>query len=352
MKVRLPRRSAGVAGFSLIELLVVVAIIGVLLALLLPAVQSAREAARRAQCINNLKQIALAAANYHDQHGAFPPCGYWRDTGYGVYSNAFSFLVHLLPQLEQGALYNAVNIDLNALNPENVTIYGIGVSTFWCPSDGSISRTAWNPSSDMVINGGSATTPVTFSSYAASCGTWFLSPWIFDPNYQAALSSMNGAIYLQSSTRIADVTDGTSQTLLVGERNHSIIPSPQRENWHYWFTALRTQFTTEFPINPQDKTIDVAENEGNVFEGQASAWATSASSNHPGGANFAFADGSVRFIKETIDSWPMNPQTGTPVGLTVDPDTNLIQLTPGMRIGVYQALSTRSKGEIIGGDAY
>ncbi len=195
-----------------------------------------------------------------------------------------------------------------------------------------------------MINGTAATVPVTYSSYAASCGTWFLSPWIGDPNYQQALASMNGVIYIQAGTRIADVTDGTSQTILAGERYHSIVPSPQRETWHYWFAALRTQFTTEFPINPQNKVIDVSENEGNIFEGQASSWATAASSRHPGGANFAFADGSVRFIKETIDSWPMDPQTGTPIGLTVDPNTNLIQLTPGMRIGIYQALSTRLKG--------
>jgi prepilin-type N-terminal cleavage/methylation domain-containing protein len=131
MRFRLARRGARAAGYTLIELLVVIAIIGVLVGLLLPAVQAAREAARRAQCINNLKQIALAAANYHDQHGAFPPCGYWRDTGYGIWSNAYSYLVHLLPQLEQSSLYNAVNINLNAINPENLTIYGFGVSTFW-----------------------------------------------------------------------------------------------------------------------------------------------------------------------------------------------------------------------------
>jgi len=124
MKVRLARPTAGAAGFSLIELLVVISIIGVLVALLLPAVQAAREAARRAQCINNLKQIALAAANYHDQQGAFPPCGYWRDTGYGIYSNAFSFLVHLLPHLEQGAIYNACNIDLNAIIPRTSPFMG------------------------------------------------------------------------------------------------------------------------------------------------------------------------------------------------------------------------------------
>ncbi len=101
MAVSLRRPPADAAGFTLIELLVVIAIVGLLIALLLPAVQAAREAARRTQCVNNLKQIALAAANYHDQQGAFPPCGYWRDTGYGIWSNAYSFLVHLLPHLEQ-----------------------------------------------------------------------------------------------------------------------------------------------------------------------------------------------------------------------------------------------------------
>ena len=129
-----PRRRA---GFTLIELLVVIAIIAVLIALLLPAVQSAREAARRIQCTNNLKQIALAASNYHDVNGCFPGGSYsplvkpatWH------FAQNFSCFVRMLPFTEQSPMYNAVNFNNNYGSYTNVTIAGVRLAMLTCPSD-------------------------------------------------------------------------------------------------------------------------------------------------------------------------------------------------------------------------
>jgi prepilin-type N-terminal cleavage/methylation domain-containing protein/prepilin-type processing-associated H-X9-DG protein len=358
---RLARRRGSRSAFTLIELLVVIAIIGVLIALLLPAVQAAREAARRSQCINNLKQLGLGMANYVDQQGSYPMNGYWRYCGYGYLSNSFGFFVPILPFIEQKQMFDATNVSLCALAPDNWTMYGLGISTLWCPSDGSASRAITKPISAQVVSAPSGNVNVLWSSYAGSVGTWMLSPSPPDlpdygysnPNFQSDVDSMTGLIYISSSNKIADIRDGTSNTILMGERSLTILSQTDRPNWGYWFTGLRTQFTTMFPLNPQKKVPDIATaNLGNVFGGAATVYKFAASSNHPGGANFVFCDGSVHFIKETINSWQMDQVSGDPIGVTFNSSTGLMNMAPGTRPGVYQALSTRAGSETISADSY
>src|SRR5271168_1223287 len=126
-------------GFTLIELLVVIAIIAILIALLLPAVQQARESARRSQCINNLKQLALAAMNYESSYKVLPP-GSCSGTSYNpphwsTYPENFSCFVRMLPYFEQGPMYNATNFNLCSSDPANLTICGVQVNSLICPSD-------------------------------------------------------------------------------------------------------------------------------------------------------------------------------------------------------------------------
>src|SRR5436305_1638105 len=211
-------RTHHLRGFTLIELLVVISIIGVLIALLLPAVQAAREAARRSQCTNNLRQLGLAVHGYLDAHGVMPlgsfkmspptsgdPCKGGHEAG---------VFIAILPYLEQGALFNAFNSNVHYETAPNSTVVGTGLSVLWCPND---------------------------TLYGID----------INPSIQAA------------------------------------------------------------------------------------------SSYHPGGAHFGFCDGSVRFLKETIDSSAFDTSTGLPQGWSIAP-SGLYSVAPPGRFGVYQSLSTRN----------
>ena len=360
-----PAKSAR-RGFTLIELLVVIAIIAVLIALLLPAVQAAREAARRAQCTNNMKQIGLATANYLDVMGSYPINSSWQFCGYNYLSNNYGVFVSLLPFFEQRNLFNAYNTQLCAIDPDNQTMAGIGSSTLWCPSDAlasqSLSEIGTNLSPLYV---GNAT--VAFSSYAGCTGTWMISPsppnlpayGYSNPNFDIDIATMNGMLHINSSHKIAEITDGTSNTMIFTERTRGILSSDssagisQQNNWHFWYSGLRTQSTTMFPINPQRKIPNyTSPNISNVTgSATATAWVFAASSQHPGGANFAFCDGSVRFLKDTINSWP-DDVTGNPIGVSYNSTTGVFVMAPGTQFGVYQALSTRAGGEVLSADQY
>ncbi|MFO0888798.1 MAG: DUF1559 domain-containing protein [Isosphaeraceae bacterium] len=172
-------------GFTLIELLVVIAIIAVLIALLLPAVQSAREAARRSQCVNNLKQLALGAMNYESASSTLPPGGFTRPASWPGSRWNFGPLVSMLNHLEQPAVFNAVNFDWNVFASANVTIAGITISTFACPSDAS----AW--STTPVIPANYPNAPPgdwrqAYSSYGGLVGAWSLRLHIDNPTFAPA----------------------------------------------------------------------------------------------------------------------------------------------------------------------
>jgi len=353
-------------GFTLIELLVVIAIIAVLIALLLPAVQAAREAARRSQCINNLKQLGLACANYSGATGAYPLGQFWCPRG----NTSFGALIHLLPYFEQTNVYNGFNTSLSFNDPDNTTTHSTGISSLWCPSDGTISTPAIT---NAPIGGSFPAFPVQFSSYGVNNGTWYQnSPWPWgtcssnspwptpgnpspmNPCYTAVLGAFNGMMFLGSAVTIASITDGTSNTIAMGERAHGLLDQKSQPTWDWWVSGARTTLVTTFPINAMKKQAPfLPTGTGSAaVGGTTTSYEVCASSFHPGGANFAFCDGSVRFLKDTIDSWQNNPTTGAVLGAVQDPTTQTFSLTQGSKVGVYQALSTRNGGEVVSADQF
>ncbi len=343
-------------GFTLIELLVVVAIVAVLIALLLPAVQAAREAARRAQCVNNLKQLGMAAQNYESTYGAFP-IGTPMNTdpllvayGYRYYESQ-SIFVSMLGQMEQQPLFDSMNFGRNIYVAENQTIYKAGLSVLWCPSDGQIGRIG---SIGPFLNSDSFQN--RFTSYAGNTGTYFPEGGMYgcwqDVNAPSCLrvaAGVNGMFTYNRSITIAGVVDGTSNTILLGERANGKFPSSGADDYDnvgWWADALEsdTLFETLYPINAIDKIANSTNQIGDVYT-------SSASSFHPGGANFAFADGSVRFLKDTIDTWAYDATTGFPVGVG-DAGNGTLAIAPRAKIGIYPSLSTRAGGEVIGGDGF
>lgn len=359
-----PRRRK---GFTLIELLVVIAIIAVLIAPLLPAVQSAREAARRIQCTNNLKQIALAAANYHDVSGTFPGGSYsplvkpatWH------FAQNFSCFVRMLPYTEQSTIYNAVNFNNNYGSYTNVTIAGVRLAVLTCPSD-----TANTPTQLRNASSASGTVPAwnfgvnndpdkppdsvffqAYSSYAGSMGTF---PVAYQQSFNspAELNQTNGVIYNESSVSISGITDGTSNTFLFGEhaRTNLMTYDPgfalSDGQWNSG-RIYDSMFATCYPPNVRL----TGSNSGSVTAiVNGGFYPETATSQHPGGVNMALCDGSVRFIKNSISTWSFDPTTNMPVGIGL---TNFVySVTPGTVIGVWQQLSTTNGGEIISADSY
>jgi prepilin-type N-terminal cleavage/methylation domain-containing protein/prepilin-type processing-associated H-X9-DG protein len=344
-------------GFTLIELLVVIAIISVLIALLLPAVQAAREAARRMQCTNNLKQLALAAANYESAVGCFPPGGL--ATGPNPLEPAggsdITVFVRMLPYYEQGALWNAYNSTVDSgTHPANITLAVVSLSTLFCPSDPG-ADVCWDLAA-LTLDGLSVG---QWNGYLLPPGSWLQHTTSYRGSSGPFLMANNpfGVInYTPSIPMVtyASITDGTSNTMSFTESTHawisqigtdaslSLIEEP---GWN--IEGYSVDACTMWPPNPW-KVLSASSPFSVVFSYEM------ASSLHPGGINVGFADGSVRFVKDSISSWPLDNSTGTEPNashFTYDSSNN-VSINANTTLGVWQAISTRAGGEIVSSDSY
>ncbi len=346
-------------GFTLIELLVVIAIIAILVALLLPAVQQAREAARRSACKNNLKQVGLGLQNYHDTHSVFPPGRGGPGHGSG---DRWSAHVHLLPYIEQPALYDAWMAQAQdptypTLAPwSEWTVSGIvptaaDIKTIHCPSD---------PYQKNLYGGQGGT------NYAFCAG---------DNPHRLDDADARGCFCRNSSVRMRDILDGTSNTIVVGEivrpkggralgdvarppsgdwnaimdrpvdclamfdKSAGLYVSPlpnsgihtggdQKQGYRYGDGgSVFTLFTTILPPN-SPSCMRQGNDSGDAI--------MSSGSRHSGGAQFCLADGSVRFISENIDTGDLTQPPGAANSAVPSP------------YGIFGALGTRANGEVIG----
>jgi prepilin-type N-terminal cleavage/methylation domain-containing protein/prepilin-type processing-associated H-X9-DG protein len=292
MSLSSPKRAA----FTLVELLVVIAIIGVLVALLLPAVQAAREAARRSQCTNNLRQLAIAMHNYHDTHLAFP-INYMPRA-----ASTYSWMQGVLPYIEQAALYIQIVPGAPTTLTANATVASTPIKTYRCPSDGLLKN-------GMITNASDGGGTKAATNYKANCGAnWMWTITNTDnarwPNDGNGLQHCDGLMcsnaqggqpipvgdLMKNLTRMASITDGTANTFAIGEA------VPAWSAWSWWYNENAAVATCALPLNYR-KGID-------RLDQFASSWQRNYSffSLHPAGANFAMCDASVRFVADNIDT--------------------------------------------------
>ncbi len=310
----LPNRSQ--AGFTLVELLVVIAIIGILVALLLPAIQAAREAARRMSCNNNLRQIGVGLHNHHDTYGRFPPGMLTQDPYLPNATNptrtwnnhGVLWLTFILPYVEQQPHYDEVALHLNNFDRQipfqwwthpNGNLASHVVNTFMCPSD---LAGVFFPGNLGWRHGKSNYVAVAAAGYSgqnrggADRDTPTRSVPIPGYNLPGYNSTYNGLFWHNSRTQFSDIVDGTSNTFAIAERDGATIPrgrnashwmGPSNATWlNQGMTGIDADPTYRLNVTPTG--IDLNE------------WDTPGSL-HPGGANFMMADGSVHFISDDID---------------------------------------------------
>lgn len=325
-------------GFTLIELLVVIAIIGVLVSLLLPAVQQARESARRTQCKNNLKQMALALHNYHDVHQVFPPAyvgavgtsgtafgfSYPDDNANGPSGFAWGALI--LPQLDQSPLYNSLNFSLPCWAPAHAAAARTKLAAFLCPSatggsDGFVVE-RWTSGSSAAPKSPAPFSPPLFfahAHYLTSAGIH--QPWGRDPAYSADFSqpepipatgkmaTQDGAFYRNSRIRTADVTDGLSNTVFIGEHSSTLSNKT-------WYGTVPYAATCPKPGWPSDCNSagclvgahsgpDTHDHPQVIIHAPNHPFGHTDQmySDHVGGAHVLFGDGSVRFVSQFVDGF-------------------------------------------------
>jgi prepilin-type N-terminal cleavage/methylation domain-containing protein/prepilin-type processing-associated H-X9-DG protein len=286
-------------GFTLIELLVVVAIIAILIGLLVPAVQKVREAAARANCLSNLKNVALACHSYQDVVKTLPRNGSRvTHTGCCLRPNSpdpqWSWIARLLPFIEQDPLFRQAKIDTAPLIGNPAVSYVIPV--LLCPSDFSSLKGLSNNRADWPPNSNVGLTNYKGVGGSLWCwGNWVVSGLGADnTNTCNGLNNNNGIFFRDDilyPMRLADIKDGTSNTLMIGE------DVPEQDNWCSWPYSNNAVGTCAIPPNTGMRPPYVGAGFGpgdwqNVY---------SFRSRHPAGLNFAFADGTVRFVGDSID---------------------------------------------------
>ena len=271
------RRRIRSAGFTLVELLVVIAIIGILVGLLLPAVQSARGAARRSKCQNNLKQIGLALLSYHNTHQTFPPGTMYGDDDYGWGSQ-------LLPMMEQGVIYDQIDFDSDTFDrtlPLHEGVTDQVIETFLCPSNPT--GLTHNPFRAGIGHNGADMGGHARSDYKGCLG-----------GSGSVITGMFGKIKNYAKpTRIKDVLDGTTRTIAVGEAYTEFmieIDGPEHPN--------AGDFGVWVGTNNQHQNVVAETSLQHIPNGERD---DSFASQHPGIVQVVFADGSVQSISENID---------------------------------------------------
>jgi prepilin-type N-terminal cleavage/methylation domain-containing protein/prepilin-type processing-associated H-X9-DG protein len=316
------------AAFTLIELLVVIAIIAVLVALIMPAVQSARESANRAKCQNNLKQLGLAAQEYHDAYGSFPAGWYCAVPTYDANGNLISGdincattstpytnymwngLVGLFLKMEQNNLYQEINFSVyysqtsqGTTAPDNATAIRRTIDVFVCPSNR-------RPQTVNSGTGSQATSQLGPSDYRGSMAAGMVlagsnsnCPTVDPTNVYCCIYD-NGIMYQNSTVSMADITDGSSSTIMLGESIYT------QGVWSQAPTAvIRTNI---------DRTINqpVVQNVNGVSTIYWTYWA----SKHPSGLNFGFCDGHTQFLTSGINKLVLNKLCSRNGGETVSSD--------------------------------
>ena len=315
------------SAFTLIELLVVIAIIGVLIALLLPAVQSAREAARRAQCTNNLKQLGIALHTYHDALGSYP---LGRTVPYDV---SYSPMARILPFVEQVAVAGAMNFDLSWSSTGNTTVSTAKLALLLCPSDTASVPNNWGATNYR-------------SNEGTSVVMWFGANDTAGAN--VGMPAPNGVFFANSRYKASDLRDGLSNTAafsehVLGDFDNTVATQEADTFWPQTYPATADEAVLlcremDWRNLSYQRVSDVGAPWIYGYHSTTSYWhsgppnsrscmfppsriMTVANSRHPGGVNVGLADGSVRFVKETVD------------------------------INAWRALGTRNGGEVISADA-
>ncbi len=324
-------------AFTLVELLVVIAIIGILIALLLPAINAARESGRRAQCMNNIKQVGLAAINYQESYGSFPPgvmvaAGQepWLTTSPGV-----NWVVKILPFTEYNSLYKMVNLNAPMSDASNAPVRATILPTMLCPSDSFYNSKAYMPVQRKAIGENwargnyAANGSIEYLYYAPEGGT-DTPPSFVGPNSPGwATAWLRGAMGVNEASAMRQITDGAAQTCMLVEVRAGVAPVDARGTWALGAVGSSIVFghgcsDDHGPNNlspTADDLVDCAEIQQTIDantlaqmdmgcdQAGMSIQATSRST-HPDGVNICMCDGSVHFISNEINcsiNWHFNP---------------------------------------------